>query len=401
MPIYTYEARTAKGELRTGSVEASSKEAAAEILQQNNLLVTTLQGQEEAPFYTRGVTFFRGIKTQDVVIFSRQLATLFQAQVPLVPSLRTLSSQSTKPQLNEVISSIASDVDGGMPFSDALSRHPKVFSNFYVQMVKGGEASGKLDEVLEYLAKYEEKQYELQGKLTGAMYYPAFVGFVFVIIMTLMLVVVVPKLTTMFAQTGKDLPLVTKMLIGISHFLTTFWPLLVIGTPVAIYFIRRYLNTPEGKIFWDKTILRVPIVGGIASKMYLYRFADNLSLLIYGGVPIIKALNITSDIVGNTVYRGIIKDAEEHVRRGETIAGALRAYPQIPPLVIQMMSVGEQTGKLDSILKNVSHFYEKEVDTTLDSVSTLIQPVMIAVIALGVGLLVAGIYLPILQLSTQ
>ena len=399
MPIFNYQARTRKGNIQTGRVEASSKVAASDILQRNNLIVVALEPISEAPIYARKISFFERVKRKDIVILSRQLATLFHAEIPLVVALRTIAAQSSNGALRTVLAAVAADVDGGTSFSQALKHHPKVFSNFYVHMVRAGEATGKLSDILEYLAAHEERNYHIISKIRGAMVYPIVVLLSFVVVGMLMLLFVIPQLTMVLESAGQTLPLLTRIIIAVSDFVRNYWYIVIIGFIVSPIALWRYTKTKQGSRVWDVVQLRIPIIGGIFRKIYLFRFADSLSSLISGGIPIAEALSITADIVNNREFRAIIMDAQAHVRRGETIGAALRLYPEIPPLVTQMVTIGEQTGKLDSILENVGDFYQKEVDATLENITSLIEPILILLMGIGVGILVLGVLMPIYNLT--
>ena len=399
MPVFNYQARTRKGDIQTGRVEASSLQSASEILQRNNLIVVALEAISEAPIYARNLALFERVGRKDLVVFSRQLATLFRAEVPLVSSLRTIAAQTTNNALRSTLASIAADVDGGTSLSEALRRNPKVFSGFYVHMIHAGEATGKLSDILEYLANHEERQYHLVSKIRGAMIYPIVVIVAFVVVAILMLTFVVPQLTSIIAETGQELPLMTKIIVASSDFARNFWYIVILGAIGMPILTWRYLKTPQGHKIWDQVQLRLPILGPIFRNMYLFRFAESLSSLIKGGIPIAEALSISADIVRNSVFRTIILDAQAHVRRGELIGSTFKLYKEMPPLVTQMVSIGEQTGKLDAILGNVGSFYQKEVDTTLDNITSLLEPILILVLGVGVGVLVLGVLMPIYNLT--
>ncbi len=403
MPIFNYQARTRKGEMQTGRIEASSVESATEILQtNNNLLVVSVEPAEGGFLLSRNIPFFGRITDEDLVIFFRQLAVLFEVEVPIINSLRTLAAQAkAKQSMRDLLQALAADIDGGMPLSDSMAKHPKVFSDFIIQMVRGGETAGNLDEILEYLATHQQQDYYFKGKLRGALTYPVFVFVVFIIIAVLMLVVVVPQLTGMFATMGKQLPLATQILVSSSAFLKNFWAPLIVILVAAGFFIRYLLQTPNGKAWWDTASLHVPVLGEILQKTYLFRFADSLSMLIKGGIPIVQSLIIAGNIVGNATYKAIVQETVEGVRRGETIFSTLKSYDEFPPFITQMIMVGEQSGKLDVMLKHAADFYQKEAESSLNTVSTLIQPILIVFIAAGVLVLVLGILAPIYSLSNS
>lgn len=395
MPVYNYQARTKEGDVQTGRVKSPTKKGASEILQRQGLIVVAIEESKEVPIYARRLKIFERVKNRDVVIFSRQLTTLFEAEVPLVAALQTLGGQTESPLLKEKIFEVSSDVEGGMALSDALARHPSVFSEFYVQMVKAGEASGKMDQVLAYLADHMEREYQAISRVRGAMIYPAFVVSGFVIAFSVLMIFVIPQLTQILEQSGQELPFFTRMIIGTYDFFRASWYVLILGLGGSIFFLLRYIKTESGKKVWDRAQLHLPIFGGVLQKMYLFRFTESLSTLIEGGIPITRALAISRDITGNTVYKEVINETLEDVKKGGTIGGALALHEEIPSLVTQMVVVGEQAGKLVDVLHSVASFYQKDVDNALDNITSLIEPILIVVMGLGVGILVAGVMLPI------
>jgi len=347
------------------------------------------------------LTFFSRIKKQEIVIFSRQLAVLFDAQVPLLESLQSLAVQSSNPKFKKMVTDIADEVDAGSPFSQALEKYPKAFSNFYVSVTRAGEASGRLQEVLNYLADHEEKNYDLNRKVRGALIYPAFIVFSLVVVGGIMMIFVVPQLTSVFEETGSDLPFLTVAVIGISNFLRSFWwlaLLVLIGAGTAFW---SFLRTSKGRRTMDLVLLKIPILKNLFQKVYLARFSENLGTLIKGGIPIIQALTITAEVVGNSIYKETIQQATEEVRKGGSISSVLKSNKYIPSLVVQMISVGENTGKLDFILAKIAGFYQKDVDNMVDNLTSLIQPILILVLGGAAGLLVAAILLPIYNLSSS
>ncbi|MEX0916558.1 MAG: type II secretion system F family protein, partial [Candidatus Spechtbacterales bacterium] len=384
-----------EGGQQKGRVEARDPDAAADILQSHDLVILSLRPESATPIFSRELKLFRRVNTKDLAAFSRQLSVLFQSDVPLVESLNTLALQTTSEYLKDALRDVASSVDSGTSFSDSLARYEDIFSNFYVQMVKAGEVSGKLDEVLTYLADHTERTYYTNSKIKGAMAYPAFVLVAFTFIGAGMLIFVVPQLTSMLTQSGAELPLITRIIIGLSTFLQTFWYAILALIGGGGFGLWQFLKTPDGVAFWDKLQLDIPVFGRIFSNVYIYRFTESLAMLIRGGVPITDALSISGNIVGNTVYKKMIHEARDRVVQGEEIAPVLNNYPEMPKLVTQMISVGEQTGKLEGILDNVSKFYEQEVATSVDSITSLIEPILIVMLGLGVMALVLGILLPI------
>lgn len=395
MAIFTYEARTKDGDTQSGRVEALNKRDAADMLRRHGLTIVDIIESKDVPIYARRLKFLERTKPKDIVILSRQLATLFAADIPLVTALSTAAKQTENMPLREKIFEVSSDVEGGSSLSDAMSKHSDVFSEFYVNMLKAGEASGKLDQILSYLADHMEREYEVMSKVKGALIYPAFVVTGFVISMTILMVFVIPRLTSILQESGQKLPVITHIIIVSSDFMRASWYILLFIAVATGIFFWRYIKTENGKKFWDGMQLKIPIFGEILKKVYLFRFAESLSTLIEGGLPIIRAIAISRDITGNTVYKEILDEAQETVKRGGTIGETLVLHNEVPPLVTQMVVVGEQAGKLVSVLHNVASFYQKEVDTATNNITSLIEPVLIAVMGVGVGLLVAGVLLPI------
>ncbi|OGZ59145.1 MAG: hypothetical protein A3B96_03865 [Candidatus Spechtbacteria bacterium RIFCSPHIGHO2_02_FULL_43_15b] len=399
MSVFNYQARTKEGEIQEGRVEATSKESAAEILQRHGLIVTLIERSQDVPIYSRNIKIFQGVKKKEIVIFCRQLTTLFASEIPLVMALRTIARQTRNPVFREKVSEIAADVEGGVPFSDALSKHKKIFSEFYVQMVKAGEVSGKLDEILVYLADNIEREYQVASKIKGAMIYPAFITFAFGTVVLMIMIFVIPQLQDIFEESGQDLPFLTRVIVGASDFLRTRWYVLIVLLPVIGFFVWKYRQTEAGRQILDRIKLKIPVFGGILKKVYLFRFSESLGTLIKGGIPIIKSLTIAGDVTGNEVFRRIVHGARDSIKRGASLGEGLVIYDEIPPLVSQMVAVGEQAGKLDMVLDTISDFYEKEVNVAIDSLTSLIEPLMLVIMGLGVGLLVAGVMLPIYNMA--
>lgn len=398
---YNYQARTSQGAVQTGTVEAPSKDTAIETLHRYGLVILEIVEEKKgfAVSLSSELPFFNRVKNQDLVIFSRQLAVLFDAQVPLVQALRTLADQSA-PAFKKIITEIASDVDAGTAFSESLEKFPKVFSFFYVSVVRAGEASGRLQEVLNYLADHEERSYDLNKKVKGALTYPIFVVSSLIIVGAVMMIFVVPQLTSVLKESGQELPFLTKIIIGISNFLRSYWWLGLLAIGGLAGGVWYGLQTKTGQDYWDGIKLKLPIFGNIFKKIYLARFSENLATLIKGGIPIIQSLTITADVVDNAVYKEIIIKAREEVRRGSTINSVFLYEKNIPPLVSQMVMIGEQTGKLDVLLAKVASFFQKDVDNIMENLTSLIQPILILILGGAAGVLVAAILLPIYNLSS-
>ncbi len=397
---FNYKARTSQGEARSGVIEARSMDVAVETLQRSNLIVTEIRPVGRTSLLSTKIKFFDRVKQRDLVIFSRQLATLFQAKIPVTQSLRTLAAETESSGLRDSTGQILEDVSGGSSLSQAMGRHPDVFSRFYISMVRAGEESGKLEEVFSYLADYLERSYALISKARNALMYPAFVFVAFIGVIIVMLVVVIPRLTSIFTELGQGVPFYTRVVIGISTVLQQWGILLLILFAIAALVAWRYARTEPGQLFFDSMKIRLPLIGGLLKKVYLTRLADNLSTLIVAGIPIIRALEITGDVVANRMYQRIINDATESVKAGNTISASFEKFPEIPPLITQMIRIGEESGKLDFILKSAAGFYQRDVDNLLENFVSLIEPALIIFLGLGVGVLVAAVLVPLYNLSS-
>ena len=396
---FNYQARTKKGEIQAGVIEASSKEAAILLLQKYGLYITYLE-RTEVPFYAREVEIFKRVSRRDIVLFSRQLSIMFASKVSLVEALSTIASQTKNLEFREIILDLSQEVEGGNAFSKALSRHPQIFSSFYISMVKSGEESGKLSESLAYLADHLEMEYYLISRIRGAMIYPFLVITVATVVLFLMMFFVIPQLTKVLQESSLPLPIVTRLVIGLSLFLRK-WGFFFIGLlAVLIIFVLRYIATSSGKENLDKILLRLPIIGETLKMVYLSRFAENLSTLISGGLPIAQALEITGDIVGNTVYQEIIFAARDEVRKGEPISSVLARYPEFfPPVFTQMTLVGERTGTLDKTLMDLVSFYQKEVDRGVENLLSVLEPLLIVFLGGIVAGLMVAILMPLYKMT--
>jgi len=390
---YNYQARTKKGEVQTGIIEASSREAATTLLRKHGMYVTILEEVAASPLYAKKIKIFERVSRSDIVLFSRQLSIMFKSKVPLVEALGVLSVQTRNSELKEKILELSEEVEGGTSFSGAISRHPQIFSSFYVAMVKAGEVSGTLSESLEYLAEHLEREYHLTAKMRGALMYPFLIIFVVFLVLALMIFFVIPNLSEVLIGTGQELPAVTKAVIGLAAFLRNWGWVIVLGIIVLILAGFRYYQTKKGKKFFDKIFLKLPVIGPFLKMLYVARFAENLSTLISGGLPIASALQTVGEIVGNTRYKEVIFDTRDKVRKGEPISSVLARAPEVfPPVFIQMTLVGEKTGTLDSTLMNIVNFYKKEIDRTIDNLLSILEPALIIIL----GVIVAGLMLAIL-----
>lgn len=400
--LYQYTATTLEGELKTGSIEASSVDIAISALQARSLVITDIKSAKQAGTILERLSsfkFFNKVKHKDVVVLSRQLATLFEAKIAVMDSLRLLAGQVTNIRLKESLTEIIENIKGGSSLSSAMSRHPDIFSVFYINMIKSGEESGKLEEIFSSLADHLERSYELASKTKNALIYPAFVVVTFFVVMVLMLTFVIPKLTSILTEVNQKIPFYTRVLIGVSDFFRDFGVFLLGGAVAGGLFLWRYAKTEKGNTAVSRFQTSFPFVGALYSKFYLSRMTDNMETLLSSGVPAVRTLEITADVVGNKVYKNILLIAASEVKGGSSISEALSKYPEIPIMVVQMIKTGEETGKLNFMLKTLGRFYKKEVDNAVDTLVSLIEPVMIVVLGGAVGILLISILGPIYNIT--
>ena len=399
---FQYKARSPEGESQTGMVDAASLDLAVGSLQKRNLLVLSIEPTEGAVGggFLSGFFEFGRVPVKDVVVLTRQLSTLFEAKVPVVETFKILIGETENRTLKRHVSELLDDIQGGLPISQAMARHPEIFSRFYVAMMRSGEESGKLEDIFKFLADYLERSYELGRKARNALIYPAFVLSAFLIVMTLMLVFVIPALSAILLESGQDIPFYTRIIIAFSNFLRNFGLVFLLLLAVAGVILIRYARTGSGRVYFSRALLSIPIFGGLYKKIYLARIADNLHTLLSGGITVVRALEITSEVVENEVYRRILLDSMEAVKAGSMISETFSKYEDIPPLLSQMIRIGEETGKLDYILKSVAGFYRRDVDNFIDNLVSLIEPILILVLGLGVGILVAAVLIPIYNISS-
>jgi type II secretory pathway component PulF len=398
MPTYRYRARTMDSELLSGIVEAPGESEAAELLSERGLIVLSLVVSNKKVFKGFNINI-GGVNQKDLVIFSRQLAVMISATIPIVQALRILTQQTSNPIFAEKVVEIANDVDGGMKLSDAMGKHNKIFNNFFVAMIKSGETSGRLEEVLEYLADQMEKDYDLMSRIKGAMIYPALILVALVGVSILMMVYILPKMAPMLQETGAKLPLVTIWLIAVSDFLVKYWIFLVFGLLVLIGVFIFWTKSKSGKTMWDSVKIKIPIFGNLFRKIYLVRFTRSLHTLIKGGVPIAMALRITAEVVDNKAYSDLIMQTVAEVEAGNSISTLFAKSPLMPKMLSQMMIVGEKTGRIDNILEKLSDFYSREIDNLVSNLTVLIEPLILIIMGVGVAGIVAAIMLPMYKVA--
>ncbi|MCK4918808.1 MAG: type II secretion system F family protein [Candidatus Pacebacteria bacterium] len=398
---FKYKAISISGTEQVGKIEAENKERAIELLQQHKLILVTIKEIRELISFKRFSGIFHKVNHKKIVIFLKELSILLTAGVSLVEALRIQYNQEESLYFKEQLFKILSMVEDGVPFSAALSKFPNIFSEFFINIVKSGEESGKMQESLLHMSVYIEKQYLLSSKVKNALMYPAIVMSGFALVGVAMMVLVVPQLVSIFEGNNQELPLPTKILIFVSNFMQHNIVLIVVGGGIILYLAKKYIQTEKGKSRIDSFLLKIPQFSTIFKKYYVARFAENLSLLISSGIPIITALQVSGDVVGNDVYKKVIYNSIDEVKIGGSIAYSFERSDQLPPLVSRMIRVGERTGKLDVVLKDIADFYTKEVDIAVDGLTSIIEPIMIFVLGGAVAVLVASILMPIYQMTTM
>ena len=399
---YRYSAKTREGELQVGYVEAADKDAAITILTGHQLYILSLQEASSDNFITRILSYFGQVKSTDVMVFTRQLATLLEAHLPLSHSLRILEEQTVHPGLREVIRQVSADVASGLTFSQALARHDTVFSRFFVSMIQSAEVTGTMDEAAKFLADYLEKENGLVSRARSALIYPGIVVGLFLIVGGIMVTVVFPQIGPVFEQSGVQLPWYTSALLSSGQFLSRWWPVLGFLAATLILVTLNYLRTQEGRIFADEIKIRAPFLKKLFIPLTVTRLANVMGMLLKGGVPITQAVQISGLTVNNSVYQELMNSVAADVESGKTLSASLMQYPDyFPPLVSQMLVVGEATGKIDRMFQRVSDFYGRETDAVISNMVDLIQPILMILIGGLVGLLFASLLMPLYQLTSS
>ena len=393
MPTFTYTARTTNGDLKSATIDAASRDDVVAQLRRQRLTIVKVDEEKVRAKRTGG-----GIGMRDIVIFTRQFSTMINAGLPLVQALDILAKQSENKALTAVVRDVVFDVESGNTVADAMRKHPKAFSDLYTNMVAAGEAGGILDTILNRLAVFMEKNDALVRKVKGAMIYPTVIMCVAGLCVVILLWKVIPVFASMFASVGMDLPLPTKVVIGLSNFLNGYWWALLGGGALAGFLVKRYYATPNGQLAIDKFLLHVPVLGDVLRKSAVSRFTRTLGTLISSGVSILDGLEITARTSGNRVVQDAIMGSRSSIAGGETIAGPLQKSKVFPPMVISMIAVGEQTGGLDEMLTKIADFYDDEVDAAVSALLSLLEPIMIVFLGVVVGGMVVAMYLPIFDM---
>lgn len=397
MKKYNYEARDqATNKVVKASIQADSENAAAKLLVKQGFIVLSLKEQTgDGSLLGR---FTGRITTKDKVVFTRQLATLIGAGLPLAQSLHTVTSQTQNKQLQSIIQEITSSVEGGRSLSDSFSKHPKVFNEVFISLITAGELSGTLDAALQRIATQQEKDAAVVSKIRGALTYPIIVLVVILGVMAFMLFTVVPQVEKLYIDLGKPLPFLTKIMVGLASFIASYWWVIIIVIAGGLYFFVQYLKTESGITFKDKFKLKVPFFGGMFRKLYMARLTRTGQTLLSTGVSMLDMLKVTSRAVNNTLIGESVSRAAEKVQGGKALSAAFEVEPTILPLVPQMIKIGEQSGKIDEMMGKVAQVYEDELDEEIRTISTSIEPILMVVLAVVAGGMVGAILLPIYSL---
>ena len=404
MGVYAFRGiEAASGKAVKGYRDADSQKALRALLRREGILLTSASEESEEKARAKRdidlLAFFKRPTSADVAVMTRQLATLVRAGIPLVESISALVEQTEKEALIKVLSAIREDLREGTAFAKALSQHPKVFPTLYVNMVAAGEASGTLEAVLERLADFMEDQARLKGKVTSALAYPVLMTIIAGVLVGVLMVAVVPKVTSIFANLGQELPWYTSLLIFVSDNLAAYWWLLLLAIAAGIYFFRRWVATPDGRLRWDTLMLRLPLFGRLNLLVAIARFSRTLSTLLASGVPLLTAMDIVKNVLGNRLLENVVAEATGSIREGESIAEPLKRSGQFPPMVTHMISVGERSGQLEDMLENVSRAYEADVETKVTTLTSMLEPLVIVIMGGMVGFIAMAILMPLVQMN--
>jgi type IV pilus assembly protein PilC len=397
---FIYKAKDKLGNIKTGTIEARSSETAVRTLQSYDLVVLDISPMKKVTFLDTLLGKQKRISRKDLAIFLRQFATLLESQVPLGEALKTLLLQAPTPQIKDLVFELVSDLDSGLSLSKAVEKRGDVFGEFYSQMIKSGEISGRLEDVLTYLADYAEHENDLVNKAKSAASYPIFLFGTFIVVGAIITIALAPQMASIFEEFGKAPPIATRILISVGNFLSKFGILVIVVLLGLIWFLTNYFRSREGERILGVYLLKIPLLGEIYKKIFISRFCETAGTLIQGGIPTVVAFEVAGGSSGNYIYYSLGKEIAEGVKRGESISNILKNYYEyFPPLVSQMVAVGENTGRLDELLKKVAEYYQKEINRAFATLLDLLQPALVIVIGVAVGFLVAAVILPIYQLA--
>jgi len=395
---YVYRVRDRAGKIASGQLESDSPTAVVTKLRQMGYIVLEVKEQAKAQSLGQIELFKQKVKIKDVAVFCRQFATMINSGLALTRALAILSEQTENKTLAKIISEVQADVEAGQTLSEALAKHKKVFSDLFINMVKAGETGGVLDVVLLRVAEHFEKEMALKSKIKSAMTYPVLMFIMSIVMVVVMITFVVPVFVNMFASLGGELPLPTRMLIAASNFMRGFWYLIIAAALGIRYGLRAYKRTPQGKLVFDQIKLRLPVFGSLTTKLAIGRFSRTFSTLVASGVPILQSLDIVADTANNEVISRAVRATRASIKEGETIAEPLAKAPVFPPMVVQMIAIGEETGALDTMLAKIADFYEQEAGALVESITSLIEPLMIAFLGVVIGGIIISLYMPMFNL---
>lgn len=399
--LFNYKAISKEGSEKRGQIEAATKDIAVSTLQRRDYIVVSVveDGGEGIMKALNNLSIFNRVPQKDIVLMSKQASTLFEAQVSAVKTFELLGQNAENQNIRKSLAQVTEAVRGGTSISGAMAKQPNVFSNFYVNMVRAGEESGNLTETFTFLAEYLERSYALTSKTKNALVYPAFIILTFITVMILMLTQVIPQMVSIIEDSGQEIPIYTKIVIGLSDFFVNYGLFFLIFLIIAGVFIWRALQTKGGRSRLDMLKLQLPGFGKLYRKIYLARIADNVNTMLSSGIPVVRTLEIAGDVVGNTVFEDIMADAVEEVKGGNSISSALGKHEEIPQIMVQMIKVGEETGSIGKILKTLANFYTREVNNAVDTLIGLIEPAMIVLLGVGVGGLLMSVMIPIYNVA--
>ncbi len=400
MPIFTYTAKDYQGAYHKGEVETADAHEASRLLQRKKLIVisiTQVYGDRQH-FWDR---YLNKVSFTDVVVMTRQLSTMISAGLILSEAIDILVDQQANKQFKKELQEVSNDVKGGLDFASALEKHKDIFPDLYINLIRAGEASGKLDIILLQLADNLDKQREFQSKVRGAMIYPIVIMVLMTVVMSVMIFFVIPKLTSLYTQSNLELPLPTKILLAFTGFVTSYWWIVLLLIIGFVYLFRKWYKTAKGRLTFDTYILKTPILGRIINLVVLTNFTRTFALLAGAGIPILDIIKVVSNVVGNAAYKEALDTSYRGVERGLTLSNQILGSNLFPKIVGQMIRTGEETGKLDEVLLKLSMYFESEADTSLKNITTLIEPIILVVLGVGVGFLVLSVILPIYKLTTS
>ena len=400
MTLFNYKALEDSGKRTAGSIEAVTMDVAVGSLQKRGLIIADITPADKGSWLSN-IKFGSGVSQKDIVVLSRQISALFEAQISPLKVFSLLSEEMENETLRKSLIQVTVDLQAGSTISKALEKHPAIFSNFYVNMVRSGEETGKLNEIFKYLADYINRSYEVMSKARNALIYPAFVITVFIAVMVLMFTFVIPKISLIIIESGQVVPIYTRIVFATSDLLVNYGFLVIVALVVAVFFAIRFVRTEEGRAQFAKFKLEIPYIGNIYRKLYLSIIADNMNTMVLSGIPMVKAIEITASVVDNEVYGQILQESLLAVKGGSSFSQSLSQYEEIPSTLVQMIRVGEESGELGSILGTMAHFYQREVMDAVDTLVSLIEPMMIVLLGISVGIIMASVLIPIYEIANS